>query len=69
MLDEYNRTVVKNILRDMLNSPRGKALGRYITAEQNRPSPQVPELKNEILDVFSEIITDLYLQPRPMQTP
>jgi hypothetical protein len=65
ILSEYEQKVVRRQALAILQSPQGRDFGRHLLAEKGKVEGDFGKLKNELLDIMSECINDLYQADAP----
>ncbi len=69
ILSDYDRKIAKRQVMTILNSPQGRDLGRWFLTERGKGTESnMTQVKREILDIFSDCISDLYQGPSPVQS-
>lgn len=69
ILSEYDRGVVKRMVITILQSPQGRDLGRYFLVERGKGDEgNLGAVKQEIFEILSEEINNLYASTPPIQS-
>lgn len=59
---------IRRMCHDLMRSPQGKDFGRLLMREINREDGNYVGVKNRLLDILSEVISDLYQSKKPVQS-
>ena len=69
IMSEYDHNEAERQITRILMSPEGRDLGRWLLVEPGKGEEgNIPQIINELLDIFASKMKDLYSSPAPVQS-